>query len=45
MQIVKITKAYKKMKPGDTPNVDDLYAAKLIKKGVAVKSDQKGEKK
>jgi len=32
---VKIVKAYKKMKPGDMPNVDDNYAAFLIKKGVA----------
>lgn len=34
---VKITKDYKMLKVGDTPNVDDAYAAVLIKKGVATK--------
>ena len=32
---VKIIKDYKMLKVGETPNVDDLYAAALIKRGVA----------
>ncbi len=32
---VKIVKDYKKMKVGDTPNLDDAYANALIKKGLA----------
>lgn len=40
---VKIIKDYKMLKVGETPNVDDLYAAALIKRGVAEKP--KAEKK
>jgi len=35
MTQVKIIKDYKMLKVGETPNVDDLYAAALIKRGVA----------
>lgn len=41
MTIVKITKDYKMLKIGDTPNVDDAYATMLIKKGVAAKVEAK----
>ncbi len=47
MTQVKIIKDYKLMKIGDTPNVDDAYAAKLIEKKVAevVNGDEKATKK
>lgn len=35
MTQVKIIKDYKMLKVGETPNVNDLYAAALIKRGVA----------
>ena len=41
---VKITKEYKKLKVGDSPSVDDAYAAILIKKGVAEKVAPKKDK-
>jgi hypothetical protein len=43
MTQVKIIKDYKMLKIGDTPNVDELYAAALIKRGIAEKP--KAEKK
>lgn len=43
MKQVKIIKDYKMMKVGDTPTVDDLYAAALIKRGV-VEDPNKKEK-
>lgn len=42
---VKIIKDYKMLKIGDIPNVDELYAAALIKKGVAAKIDAAKAKK
>lgn len=41
---VKIKKAYKKMKIGDMPNVDNAYGAILIKKGIAEKVPEKKSK-
>jgi hypothetical protein len=37
MTKVEIIENYKMMKKGDTPNLDDAYAAKLIEKKVAKK--------
>lgn len=42
---VKIIKDYKLMKIGDIPNVEELYAAALMKKGVAAKMDAEKAKK
>jgi hypothetical protein len=41
---VKIIKDYKMMKIGDTPIVDDAYAAILITKGVAEKPKVEAKK-
>lgn len=43
MKQIKIVKAYKKMKPGDMPSVDDNYAKILIEKGFAVDPDKKAK--
>lgn len=44
MKQVKITKPYKLLKAGDTPNVEDTYADILVKKGVAVIVEPKEKK-
>jgi hypothetical protein len=43
--LVTIIKDYKKMKVGNSPQVDDAYGEILIKKGVAKKVEPKAEKK
>lgn len=41
MTKVEIIKDYKLLKVGDKPNLDDAYAGKLIKTGVAKKVEEK----
>lgn len=46
MKQIKIIKGYKKLAIGDTPIVEDAYAAILIKKGIAEDSEKpKADKK
>ena len=42
---IKIVKAHKCMKPGDTPDVAEKYAEILIEKGIAVDPLKESKKK